>query len=200
MARAQRRRFHFIYKTTCSVTGRYYLGMHSTDNLDDSYIGSGQQLWRSIKKHGLETHSLQILEHLSSREELVKRETEIINEDVLKDPLCMNLKEGGHGGWDHINVRRAMSGWTDKEREAARQNMRRLNAQMWEGKREMLLRNLGTGMLGKTHSEESRRKMSEAHKGSNNQAWVKHLNSGEVKRIPTSQLQEHLSSGWQRGR
>lgn len=28
--------------------------MHSTDNLDDGYVGSGKRLWNSIKKHGKE--------------------------------------------------------------------------------------------------------------------------------------------------
>jgi hypothetical protein len=92
------KKHHYIYKTTCKVTGRYYLGMHSTDNLEDGYIGSGKQLWYSIRKHGKETHERDILEFLPNRSSLKIREKEIINEEILKDPMCMNIALGGEGG------------------------------------------------------------------------------------------------------
>lgn len=97
--RASRRKYHIIYKTTCLVTGRYYIGMHSTDDLEDGYIGSGQVLWKSIKKYGKEQHKCEILEHLPDRESLTLREEEIVNPDKLKDPLCMNLRTGGTGNY-----------------------------------------------------------------------------------------------------
>lgn len=31
--RADQKKFHFIYRTTCKVTSRYYYGMHSTDDM-----------------------------------------------------------------------------------------------------------------------------------------------------------------------
>ena len=43
---------NFIYKTTNLINGKYYIGMHSTDNLEDVYIGSGKRLWFSIKNYG----------------------------------------------------------------------------------------------------------------------------------------------------
>lgn len=95
--------FHYIYKTTCTVTGKFYIGMHSTSNLEDDYIGSGKRLWLSIRKYGIENHSREILEFLHSREELKRREAEIVNEEMLKDSQCMNLKRGGEGGWENIH-------------------------------------------------------------------------------------------------
>ena len=97
--RADRRKYHIIYKTTCLVTGKYYIGMHSTDNLNDGYVGSGKHLWRSINKHGLNNHKLEILEHLPSRVALKAREAELVNEDLLQDPMCMNLALGGSYQW-----------------------------------------------------------------------------------------------------
>lgn len=76
--------------------------MHSTDNLEDGYIGSGKRLWYSIHKYGKDNHHCEILEFLESRNNLKSREKELINEQILLDPLCMNLKLGGEGGNDHI--------------------------------------------------------------------------------------------------
>jgi hypothetical protein len=73
--------------------------MHSTSNLDDDYIGSGQRLWKSIKKHGRDKHTKEILEFLEDRSSLKKREAELVNKDTLKDLMCMNLQTGGGGGF-----------------------------------------------------------------------------------------------------
>ena len=70
MRRAQRIKYHYFYKTTCLITNRYYYGMHSTDNLDDNYIGSGMRLWHSINKYGRENHICEKLEFFDTREKL----------------------------------------------------------------------------------------------------------------------------------
>jgi hypothetical protein len=72
--------------------------MHSTDELNDGYLGSGTLLKRSINKHGKENHSIEILEFVNSREELAAREREIITLQEIAKKECMNLKVGGSGG------------------------------------------------------------------------------------------------------
>lgn len=92
------RKHHVIYKTTrLDGSGAYYIGMHSTDVLDDRYLGSGIILNRSIKKYGRDIHKKEILEHLPSREALSAREAEIVSEAILSDPRCMNITLGGGG-------------------------------------------------------------------------------------------------------
>lgn len=92
------KKYHYIYKTTCKVTGKFYVGMHSSDSLDDGYLGSGKILGYSRKKYGDENHVREILEFCSSRDELKQREKEIVCEELLADPLNINLKYGGEGG------------------------------------------------------------------------------------------------------
>lgn len=106
MAKTNARKFHYIYKITrIDDSGKFYIGMHSTDNLDDGYFGSGQLLKKSIKKYGAEMHIKEILEFLPSRKELKDRERQLITEELLADKRCMNLMLGGEGGWSHIELR-----------------------------------------------------------------------------------------------
>jgi len=95
----RQRKYHFIYKTTNLINSKYYIGMHSTDNLDDGYIGSGTRLWRSIEYYGKENFKVEILEFLPDRLSLKEREHELVNKEKLIDNMCMNLKVGGNGGW-----------------------------------------------------------------------------------------------------
>ena len=97
MARKQKK-YHYIYKTTNLKNSKYYVGMHSTDNLEDGYMGSGKRLRRSLNKHGKENFKFEILEFFSDRKSLIEREKELVNEELLKDSLSMNLKKGGEGG------------------------------------------------------------------------------------------------------
>jgi len=86
MAR-QERKYHYIYKITCKITNRYYIGMHSTDDLNDGYFGSGKRLWFSINYHGKENHVKEILEFLPTRQLLKEREKEIVNKELIGDVL-----------------------------------------------------------------------------------------------------------------
>ena len=94
-----RKKYHYIYKTTNLLSGRYYVGMHSTNNLEDGYMGSGKRLKASIKKHGIENHKFEILEFFKSRKELALREAQLVTMKEVADKECMNLKVGGIGGF-----------------------------------------------------------------------------------------------------
>jgi hypothetical protein len=77
--------YHFIYKTT-HQNGKYYIGRHSTDDLDDGYIGSGR--WpSSIKDRS--TVSREILEFADDQDTLKQREGEYLREHYGQ-PGCMN--------------------------------------------------------------------------------------------------------------
>lgn len=128
----EKRLIHYIYKTVCTVTERYYIGMHSTDDINDNYLGSGLQLKRSIKKYGARAHSKSILEFCESRDELKHRERQLINSELIGDILCMNLMIGGEGGFELINNRLAV----DKEfRECINKKLSRASKESFDNGR-----------------------------------------------------------------
>jgi hypothetical protein len=43
---------HIIYKITNMVNGKYYVGRHSTTDINDGYMGSGIWIKNAIRKYG----------------------------------------------------------------------------------------------------------------------------------------------------
>jgi len=93
------KKYHYIYKTVNVLSGKYYIGMHSTSNLNDGYLGSGTRLRYSINKHGRDNHKVEILEFCDTRELLKQREEEIVTMNEIAKVDCMNLRVGGEGGF-----------------------------------------------------------------------------------------------------
>lgn len=90
--------FHLVYKITNSLNSKYYIGVHSTSNIDDGYMGSGQALKHAIKKHGVANFQREVLYTFDSREDALLKEEELVTFETLSDPLCYNLILGGVNG------------------------------------------------------------------------------------------------------
>jgi hypothetical protein len=58
---------HFVFVTTCTVTGKQFVDFHSTDDMDDGYLGRARLLLNSVEEHGVECHERTILEHAEDR-------------------------------------------------------------------------------------------------------------------------------------
>ena len=200
------KKYHFIYKTTNLFNDKYYVGMHSTNNLKDGYLGSGKRLRYSIRKYGVENFKLDILEWFDSRKLLVEREIQLVNEDLLKDEMCLNLCLGGQGGfistdgykkgakrmneiiWINPEFRKRKSKWKSEQ-----------NKILWE-----------TGVFkyvdnwtGKHHTEESKIQIGKSNsiiqKGEGNSqfgtCWI--TNETESKKIFKGDI---IPEGWRLGR
>lgn len=77
--------YHYIYKTI-SKSGKYYIGRHSTEKMDDGYFGSGKWI-RSLKdKSDLQKIILEFCEE----HELKEKEQKYLLENVGKEN-CMNF-------------------------------------------------------------------------------------------------------------
>ena len=188
--------------------------MHSTDNLEDGYLGSGKRLWYSLKKHGRENHVCEVLEFLPNRKDLASRENEIVNEELLEKDLCMNLKVGGEGGQGFISeeqqARRSAAG--GKKAAIVLKELRK-NPEWVENKRAAQSRGIVKAMkegrhtppsfAGKSHSAETILKMKASKKGhgvgsTNSQfgkCWI--TNDTESKRIMKG---DQIPEGWRLGR
>lgn len=214
-ARLNKRKYHFIYKTTCSLTGRYYIGMHSTDNLDDGYLGSGRRLRHSIRKYGPENHVREILEFCSSREELASREAEIVNLNEIAKEECMNISFGGYGGIQNEEHMKVFSrAGNDKLKELrkddkylniVKENIRQSikNRKFNIEYRKMLSETQKKTWIGRKHKEETKRKIGQANSlkqtGSGNSQygtmWI--TDGKENKKI---KKEDKIPNGWSKGR
>lgn len=96
------KKYNYFYIINNLLNGHFYLGVHSTDDLDDGYFGSGKVLKQAIKKHGVENFELTILKYFDTRDDVLAFEKEVVNERFLEyyKGICYNLKKGGEGGFE----------------------------------------------------------------------------------------------------
>ena len=92
---ASDKQYNYFYKITNKVNGHFYYGIHSTDNLDDGYMGSGTRLHYAYKKYGIDCFEKEILAFFDTRKEAAKYEAEVVNENLINDPNCYNVILGG---------------------------------------------------------------------------------------------------------
>lgn len=98
--------FYTIYKTTCLVNGKFYIGKHQTKNLDDGYFGSGKLLIRAVKKHSIENFVTEIIAIYKTEHEANLAERIFV---VIDSEISYNLCAGGRGGFSYINANPAIA-------------------------------------------------------------------------------------------
>lgn len=99
MQRDAFRMYYTVYKITNLSNGKFYIGMHQTNDLLDGYVSSGKLINAAIQKYGLENFKREILYVFDNPEEMKLKEKEL----VVVSEQSYNLCEGGHGGFDYIN-------------------------------------------------------------------------------------------------
>lgn len=91
-------KYHYFYKITNTINNKFYYGIHSTNNLNDNYLGSGTGLNEDKKKYGKSIFKKEILKYFKTRCEASEYEHEKITEDLVHDTNCYNIKIGGDYG------------------------------------------------------------------------------------------------------
>jgi len=201
-------KYYYTYRVLFN-NGDYYLGKHSTKDIDDGYTGSGKKL-----QERTDPFTFNIVEYYNSEDDLNVAEEELIGDLWFTDPKCLNLTGGGRGGWGGCNATVDKSYMlTEEYREKMRQNSIRLQSEgkihkftKEDGRKGSLkIRELypqGT-FLGKTHTEETKKKIglknAKHQKGKGNsqygKMWI--TNEQESTRINKS---ESIPEGWRKGR
>jgi hypothetical protein len=90
--------YHYIYKIVNTINNKYYYGVHSTDDLNDGYMGSGTHVRNAIKKYGKKNFRKYIICFTNKEESAYDIEKLIVNEEMIKRKDCYNKVIGGHGG------------------------------------------------------------------------------------------------------
>ncbi len=89
------KKFHFVYKTICLINNKYYVGVHSTDDLNDGYIGSGKLMQKAIRKYGKENFKREIISLYDCRREALLAERELVDINETLNSNNYNLAIGG---------------------------------------------------------------------------------------------------------
>ena len=89
------KKYYLIYKTTNNINGKFYIGAHSTKNVNDRYLGSGSGLLEAIKKHGRKNFTKEILFIFDNEKEMWEKETEIVNLELISNRNIYNRIIGG---------------------------------------------------------------------------------------------------------
>ncbi len=195
------KKYHLLYKTTCLINDKFYIGAHSTNDLNDGYLGSGKHLVNAIRKYGIHQFKREIIEQCESKDKLYQRESEIVTEELLRDPQCMNLTKGGSGPDIETSVRGGCLTQVLRKKEP------------WRWKTDSYKKSQSEKLLSakfdwrnRKHSEETLKKMRDKKVnhglGKNNSqygtCWIS--NETTSTKIRKEELESYLEKGWTKGR
>lgn len=162
-------KYYGIYKITNKINGKMYIGQHTTDNLDDGYLGSGTWMKNAIKKYGRDAFTKEWLEFAENAEDLNYLETMYVDEEWCDRPDTYNLIVGGgvRIGFKHTEITKKKLSIKAKEWLKVKEHHPMYGKHLSkEQKERQRVAHLGqpSPMKGKHHSEETRKKLSEKRK------------------------------------
>ena len=168
---------HIVYKTTRQSTGEYYIGVHSTHNINDTYMGSGDRIKRLITKYGKSDFVRITLVECTTRADALKREADILTNEVLNDPLCLNITvggkgnpAGGHGISDDARAKLRLihlgKSKSEETRKRISESKKGIPSPLKGASRSMEIRNrISAGLMGRVVSDSTKEKISRARTG-----------------------------------
>lgn len=176
------KKYSFVYITTNIINGKQYIGSHSTDNLEDGYLGSGRYFINSIKKYGKEKFKRKILEFYDSPEKAFLNEGVWIKEkDTLKPNGYNTSKNGGY----------SLPEWKEKPRKKLGKSVSKsLTGRKLSEKHKQALKEAWERRRENPMSDETKEKMSKAKKGK--VPWNKGAKTGERSKVIKEKIKKKL--------
>jgi len=172
-------KYYFLYKTVNLINNKFYIGIHSSNCLDDKYLGSGIILNKAIKKYGEENFKREIIYFAKDWDELRELESNFITEEFLKVNYirCYNVSTGGIGGdtftfnpnKDEIRIKKSIASKATKGRRApvSIETRKKISekAKLRLPKSIETRKKLSISMSGKIKSENHKRKIGDSNRG-----------------------------------
>lgn len=221
--KTMKKKHYLVYKTTCLLNGKIYIGQHQTYELDDGYIGSGIALQKAIDQFGRENFKREILFDFDNFEDMDNKERELVTEEFVNREDTYNLMVGGQGYDFYVALKNGLNNSVNncslggqmhsrllkedpiyRERYISedRERMKRL----WKEQPE-LFKNFKFDWTGKHHTEETKHKISESigdRHGEKNNAfgtvWIYNENTKQNKMVKKELMNDFLNNGWKVGR
>jgi hypothetical protein len=172
------KKFYYLYKITNLINYKIYVGVHSTNDLDDGYMGSGKGIKYAIKKYGIENFKKEILEYFNDADAMFGKEAIVVNESFVSDPNTYNNVVGGNKppvgrklgstmpAEAKEKIRRANLGKTYSAETNSKKGAKKENHWTYNIPRSNEVKEkLRYANLGKTYSAETNKKKSDATKG-----------------------------------
>lgn len=195
--------YHYVYKVTNLINQKIYIGKHSTQNLDDDYMGSGKLLQQVCKKYRKENFKKEILKFFNSSHEAFKYERKIVNDEFVLREDTYNIHTGGGGGvLGMVSVKNKNETTTSVSCSDPRYISGELK-HISEGSKqsEETKNKISLAQKGKKHSKETKKKQSISQKEKKNSQygtiWITNLDKTEDRKIKKDLP---IPKGWQKGR
>lgn len=104
--------YNILYKTTCMVNGKVYVGVHSSKTVEDSYIGGGiktdystglkdykdplsMPLGNCVRLYGVGAFKRVNLLYFNTVDDALIQEKRVVDHQWVRDRRTLNLKIGG---------------------------------------------------------------------------------------------------------
>jgi len=161
------KKYNYVYITTNLINGKQYVGDHSTNDLKDDYLGSGNLFTQKIKQYGKENFKKEILEFFDTKQEAFDGQEKYIK--IYESHISQNgyniSSRGGYG---------VPSSFLD---ESTKNKISESHKEIWKDSK--IRKKLTKVRKGRIVSEETARKISKANKGRVlSEEWKDNISNG----------------------